>query len=171
MENQSTWHLEAAQATRLNANQIPSDLFFQFKRNQPYRLKKVPSIKPTPIEKPPRIHTHIMKEFRSKALLSVLRSSSQCSNYRTPDILDSVSSKSSLNTSKIEKNSEKILKEIQKLLDKENMKHALTPKDLTWTEKAEVSKEYRNISNRISRLNRGKVLSKLLKSELHSSFH
>ena len=169
MESQKkNWHTEIAQATRLNPNLIPVDLFFQFKKNQPYKLKKIATVKSGNIDKPPLAHTHISREFipRPHSTL-LLRPSSQCSGTRLPELNDSNVSKSSLDTYKIEKNREKILNEIGQLLNKENIENTFTPKELSWREKSEACKEYRHVSQKISRFSRGRIPLRNIKVEMY----
>ena len=147
---------------------IPKDIFFQFKKHQPFKFSKPLKSQKKIIQKPPRTHTHIAKEYPQESLgKKNYRPSSQCSSYRVGDFFD-FPAKSSVNTSKIEKTSEKILSELDFLLDKEN-RYSITP--VTTKEKEELCKEYKHVSQRISSINRGRVPLKNIKVEMYRKDH
>ena len=112
MENLSkNWHLEIAQAARLTPNLIPDDIVFQFKRRQPFKFHKKPTVRIQHIDKPPIAHTRIEKQFRIRSETNCRsRPSSNCSYIRDSS---SDSRRNSEHTNKIEKMSLKLLQEIE----------------------------------------------------------
>ena len=170
--NKRSWHLEIAEATKLKPHLVSNDIFFQFKRNQPFQLKKTTDKVAKKYDKPPRVHTHYTREFSLRPSTHIrLRPDSQCSGRKITENNDSFNSKSSLDTYKIEKNSAKILHELGRLFDKENRDGALTPTDLSWKEKADACKEYRHVSQRISMISRGRIPLKNIKVEMYRKDH
>jgi hypothetical protein len=164
--NKKSWHSELAQATKLKPNLVPSDIFFQFKKNQPYKFNRNSELKIKNFVKPPITHTHMSREFAIPSLRKIKsRPSSQLSGHRLTE--DSNVSRSSLNTSKIEKTSEKLLHEIGLILDKENRRNS-TP---SIQEKSEAFGEYKDVSKRISLINRGRVPLRIIKADMYKKFY
>lgn len=172
--SRKSWHMETAEVIKQKPNLMPSDLFFEFRRHQPYMFKKLPDKKPPPPDKPPIHHLRVDKNYRIRSSSSKLslRPSSQCSIHKPNDILDlppktrsQISSSLLQKSNEIEKTSQSILGQIDSILEKENLRSYLTPTLFSNLEQSEALKEYKNISHKISVINRGRLPLKTLKAD------
>ena len=166
MENLSkNWHLEIAQAARLTPNLIPDDIVFQFKRRQPFKFHKKPTVRIQHIDKPPIAHTRIEKQFRIRSETNCRsRPSSNCSYIRDSS---SDSRRNSEHTNKIEKMSLKLLQEIDSIIGKENnLRNVFTPCEYSNEDKQEVCQDFKDLSRQISKINKGRAPLSNLRVEL-----
>ena len=166
MENSKikSWHLELAENIKLKPSSLPKDIFFQFKKHQPYKFDRVSSKRLPLPTKIPHNPLHIRKDSSQEAQ-KLSRPSSQCSSYRCSDLFEMNNSKMKVNASRIEKTSKEILKEIDSLLNKENKNkrhNKYIHKEPNKEEKKEIHDEYLPYRKRISLLNRGRVPLKRL---------
>ena len=162
-----SWHLEALENIKQNPSLMSDDFFFEFRRRQPFKFTEKSDSRVIKAEKPPKSHSRFEKEFKIRPLSRIQsRPSSQCSVRKCSESTDN-SFKKDLDTSKIEKTSAKILKELSFLLNKENIRDNSTPTDFSCVEMNEFCKDYKRVSQKISRISRGRVPLKNLKVEMY----
>lgn len=160
-----SWHLEIAEATRMKPNLIPDDIVFQFNKHQPFKFNAKPESRMRFVEKPPIAHTRVERQFKIRTESSCRsRASSQCKGYRDSS---ENSERASVNTSSIEKVSLKLLQEIDSLLYKENLRPAFTPALYTSENHEEVRKDFKHLSRRITKMNKGRVPLLNLKVDIY----
>jgi len=160
-----SWHLEIAEATKLKPNLIPHDIVFQFKKHQPYRFHRKPESQLRNYDKPPVAHTRVEKEFRVRSETSCrTRPMSQCKVLRDSS---ANSNRSPTNTSKIEKTSLKLLQEIDSILHKENLRPVFTPTIYTSENNEEVRQDFKHLSRRITKINKGRIPMSNLRVDMY----